>query len=658
MTTLAIDIETFSSVDIKTAGMYKYVESPDFEILLIAYSVNGGPVEVIDLTKYDDPDIGDIEDYKIQVHPLIELLQDPKTLKTAYNAQFERTCLSKYFGIKLSVAQWSCTMAKASMLGLPLGLDNVAKALRLDEQKLSGKPLIKYFCAPCKPSKVNGERTRNLAHHDPEKWQAFKEYCAQDVVTEQAIAKKISWFPVPETERRVWYLDQEINDRGILINPALVKNAIKLDVEFAGRLSREAAQLTGLENPNSVSQLKAWMLEETGEKVDKLNKDTVPQLLKDTECETVKRVLELRQQMSKTSVKKYLAMHRAVCTDSRVRGLLQYYGAGRTGRWAGRLVQVQNLVKNNLPDLDLARELVLDGNGDLIELAFGSIPDTLSQLIRTAFVAAPGHRFIVADLSAIEARVIAWLAGEKWRMDVFNTHGKIYEASGAQMFKVPIEKVTKGSVLRDKAKIAELALGFQGGVGALVKMGAEKMGLKTDELQELVNRWRAANKKIVDYWHRAADAAIECTQSGEPQTLSCGVKMFTRNGVFFIQLPSGRCLSYLRPEIKEGKYGPVLTYEGLDQDTKKWKRIETYGGKLVENMVQGTARDVLADCMLRLSDEGYKIVIHVHDEAVMEMKEGTGSREQVDRIMGEPISWAPGLPLQADSYETKYYKKD
>jgi DNA polymerase len=646
--TLAIDLETFSTVDIKTAGMYKYVESPDFEILLLAYSINGAEPVVVDMAGGE----------KIPAE-FTDVLQNMFVLKTAYNAQFERCCLKKYFDKGLGPMQWECTMAKASMLGLPLGLGPTAAVLKLDQQKMTeGKALIKYFCVPCKPTKTNGQRTRNLPEHDPEKWQKFIEYCRGDVKTELAIREKIKWFKVPDTEKRMWQLDQKINEGGMLVEPRLVKRAINMDRDFAERLAKEAAKLTGLDNPNSVTQLKNWLTAETGHEVESLNKNDVPGLLKKTECETVKRVLELRQQMSKTSIKKYLAMHRAACSDNRVRGLLQYYGANRTGRFAGRLVQVQNLAKNTLLDLDLARELVLEGDADTLEMAFGNIPDTLSQLIRTAFVAPPGHRFTISDFSAIEARVIAWLAGEKWRLDVFNTHGKIYEASGAAMFKVPIESVTKGSTLRDKAKIAELALGFQGGVNALLAMGAEKMGLKESELPELVSRWRAANLKICAYWSQVGEAAIECVDTGTPQTLSHGMKMFTEKGVFFIQLPSGRRLSYLRPLLRPGKFGPELCYEGTDQNTKKWSLIKTYGGKLVENIVQATARDILVDAMLRLDAAGYKIGMHVHDEIVLEVKDGEGSIEEVNKIMSTPIPWAKGLPLAADSYESKYYKKD
>ncbi len=660
MQSLAIDIETYSSTDLLKSGVYKYVQAPDFAILMFAYSFDNEPVKIIDLEQG--------EELPTEIY---NALTDPAITKTAYNANFERSCISQHFKISLPIEQWECTMAKASMLGLPLSLDAAAKALKLAEGKSAeGKALIRYFSLPCKPTKANGQRTRNLPEHDQEKWNRFKSYCVQDVVVEQAIQNKISFFTVPQTEKKLWQLDQRINDTGILLDPQFVKNAIRLDVDHKEKLTTEAIELTGLSNPNSAAQLKEWLTKETGEEIESLTKIAIPEILKRTDCDIVKRVLGLRQEMSKTSVKKYSAMMNGICTDNRVRGLLQYYGANRTGRWAGRLVQVQNLPQNHLPDLDLARLLVKEGDLEMLELLFGSVPDTLSQLIRTAFVAPPGHRFIVVDFSAIEARVIAWLAGERWRLDVFNTHGKIYEASASQMFKVPLESISykdasgetvKGPnyALRAKGKVAELALGYQGGPNALMTMGALRMGLLEEELPQLVKMWRNANKAIVNYWEEVGDAAIRCVESGEAVTLKHGIRFFQEKGILFIELPSKRRLSYIKPHLKPSKFGGhALWYEGMDQTTKQWGLQQTYGGKLVENIVQAVARDLLADAMLRSSDAGYKIILHVHDEIVFEMPTGQGSCEEVNRIMGNPVPWAKGLPLTADSYETDYYKKD
>jgi len=648
MRTLAIDIETYSSADLKSCGVYKYTEAPDFEILLFGYSIDGYPVKVIDLAS------GETLPYEALIY-----LQDPNALKTAHNAAFERTCIAKHFGITLDPDQWCCTMAKAAQLGLPLALGQVTTALGIPEGKMTeGKKLIRYFSISCKPTIKNGMRTRNLPEHDPEAWLSFKEYCAQDVRAEQQVREKISFFEIPAVEKQVWNLDQKINDTGILLDPQFVNNAIDFDTVYAERLTREAALISGLKNPNSVSQLKEWLQEETGEDIGSLSKETIPTLLKSVSSEAAKQMLELRQQLSKTSVKKYAAMQKIICADNRARGIHQYYGANRTGRWAGRLVQPQNMPKNNLKDLELARQLVVDGNLDMMEMIYGNVPATISELIRTSFIAKPGHRFIVADFSAIEARVIAWLAGEKWRLDVFATHGKIYEASGAQMFKVPIESVTKGSPLRDKAKIAELALGYQGGKGALLKMGAIKMGLTEDELPGLVTKWRAANKKIVQFWYDVGDTAIAAVENGGMAESTGKVLFYIRHNILWIELPSGRKLAYQQPKLQEGKFGPVVTYMGLDQTTKQWKRQETYGGKLVENIVQATARDLLAHAMLELDKYGYNIVMHVHDEIVCEMGHNEGSHEEMSDIMSYGPAWAKGLPLAADAYETEFYKKD
>lgn len=650
MPVLSIDIETYSSVDLIKSGVYAYVESPDFEILLFAYAFDDDPVQVVDLVSGERlPD------------PVAKAMQNPDIIKTAFNANFERTCIAKHFDWKQPPEQWRCTAVHALTLGLPGNLDGVAKAMKLDAQKdAAGKALIRYFSIPCKPTKTNGQRTRNLPEHAPAKWEEYKAYCVQDVVVERAIRQKLLNHEVPEFEQRLWALDQRINDRGILVDPNLVEHAIACDTAFQRRLTDEAIRLTGLDNPKSVAQLKEWLMETEGLEVESLNKETVPALLKQAETETVKRVLELRQETSKTSVKKYQAMQRGLGPDNRVRGLLQFYGANRTGRWAGRLVQVQNLPQNKLKDLDLARNLLLSGEYETLELLFESVPVVLSQLIRTAFIPSPGHRFLVADFSAIEARVIAWLAGEKWRMDVFNTHGKIYEASAAQMFKVPVESITKGNPLRQKGKIAELALGYQGGKGALLTMGALKMGLEEEELPGLVTAWRDANQAIVDFWYDVEKAAIKAVQDRQTVKLQHGLTFTYESGILFIRLPSGRKLAYARPKLeldeKFGKYG--LTYEGIEQGKKAWGRLKTYGGKLVENIVQATARDCLAVSLIRLDDAGYDTVMHVHDEVVADVPYEFGSVDHMAEVMGEPISWAPGLPLTADAFETDYYKKD
>ncbi len=674
MRELSIDIETFSDVDLKSSGVYRYAESAAFEVLLFAFTYGGAP-RVIDLANGEKiPD------------RVIQDMKDPAVKKTAHNAAFERVCLSKHLGQVLDPSSWFCTMALCAQMGLPLSLDQAASALKLEEGKMAeGKPLIRFFCMPCKPTLKNNQRTRNLPEHAPGKWEIFKKYCAQDVVVEQAIKNKID-FEFPETEKAIWNLDQKINDTGVLLDPVLVRNAIKFDLAFADQLTKECANLTGLFNPNSVAQIKDWILEETGEEVKSLNKETVPVLIKNAPTDTIKRVLELRQQMSKTSVKKYLAMHRHICKDQRFRGIVQYYGA-RTGRFAGRGVQVHNLPKNSMSDLDLARQIVKAGDIQVAEMCYSNIPSTLSELIRTAFVAPAGSRLIPSDFSAIEARVLAWLAGEQWRLDVFNTHGKIYEASAAHMFKVPLEAVTKASDYRQKAKIAELALGYQGSVGALLQMGAVKMGVCDavmadaekkwpeiritsglwgtleeykdyrieKELKNLVDQWRAANQKIVDYWYEIGNAAVYAVESGEIVGLKHGIFMYVKKDIFLIKLPSGRCLAYQSPKLKAGKYGEVLTFMGVD---KTWHRQDTYGGKLVENIVQAVARDLLADAMIRVDAAGYKIVLHVHDEIVPEMPYGQGSAEEIKNIMSQPISWAKGLPLGADAYETEYYKKD
>ncbi len=649
MRTLAIDIETYSPIDLGKSGVYPYVEHPDFEILLFAYAFDNDPVKCVDIAQGEDLP----EEVK-------NALTDTFIIKIAFNANFERVCIGQFFSVVLPIDQWECTMIRSAMLGLPLALGVVAKVLHLEQEKMSiGKALIRYFSMPCKPTKTNGERTRNLPKHDIEKWDLFKSYCIRDVEVESAIRKKITFFQIPDQERQLYILDQTINDRGVCLDMQMVNNAIEMDGIYNSELTSKATDLTSLDNPNSVSQLKQWISEELGEDVESLSKETIPELLKNTSNEDVIKVLQIRQEMAKTSVKKYEAMEKAVCKDGRVRGLLQFYGANRTGRWAGRLVQVQNLPQNHLYDLDLARTLVRENDLDMVDLLFGNVPDTLSQLIRTAFVAKKGHTFVVADFSAIEARVIAWLAGEKWRLDVFNTHGKIYEASAAAMFNVPIEEVTKGSPLRQKGKVSELALGYQGGAGALTKMGALKMGLAEGELQPLVDAWRNANKAIVRFWNEVGKAAMEAVENKTTVSIRHGIKFEYSHGVLFIHLPSGRRLSYLRPRIDENKFGSkALKYEGMNQTTKQWSIQDTYGGKLVENIVQAVARDCLAHSMINLEKEGYKIIMHVHDEVVIEIDQDSDCLDDVCIIMGQDIPWAKGLPLRADGYVTPYYKKD
>lgn len=581
MTILSVDIETFSSIDLTKCGVYAYTEAPDFEILLFGYAFDDEPIRVIDINLNTDELLPDY---------VYDALINPDVIKTAFNANFERICIAKHFGLEMPPEQWRCSSVLALTLGLPTKLEEVAKVMKLQQQKdTAGKNLIRYFSIPCKPTKANGQRTRNRPEHAPEKWAQFKAYCAQDVEVERTIRKTLERFPVLPVEQKLWCLDQRINDGGIRVDPNLVTHAIACDTAYQERRVEEAARLTGLDNPKSVAQLKAWLLETEGLEVESLNKETVPELLKQAESETVKRVLGLRQEMAKTSVKKYQAMDRARCKDDRIRGLLQFYGANRTGRWAGRLVQVQNLPQNKLKDLDLARQLLAGGEYDTLELLFESVPGVLSQLIRTAFIPSPGHRFIVADFSAIEARVIAWLAGEKWRLDVFNTHGKIYEASASAMFKVPIEEITKGNPLRQKGKIAELALGYQGGKGALITMGALNMGLDEEELPGLVTSWRKANPAIVQFWWDVEKAAIEAVREKKAVQLHHGLVFSYESGILFIRLPSGRRLAYVRPKIQTNEHfdKPSLTYEGVEQGKKQWGRLYTYGGKLVENCLAG-----------------------------------------------------------------------
>ena len=652
--TLSIDIETYSSVDLRKSGVYRYAESPDFQVLMIAFAYGSDQVQIADLSKPN----GDI--YYPEFDKLKLDLSNPEIIKTAYNANFERVCLSKWLGVELSAEQWRCTMVHALELGLPGSLDEVAKALGVDQQKdTQGKRLIKKYCVPNR----FGQQTLPTDDLIDTDWQAFKEYCMQDVRTEMAVRKKLETFPLHDSEWTLWSIDQAINDRGIEIDPVLVANAVNMNDLYSSKLEEEAIRLTGLSNPNSLQQLKEWFKQAENIEIDDLKKQTIPELLKDVQSDKAKRMLEIRQELSKTSVKKYDAMWQGKCKDNRLRGLLQFYGAGRTGRWAGRLVQVQNLPANKYVDIYNARHLVRSGDYEMTEMLYDSVPNVLSQLIRTAFVPKPGHRFIVADFSAIEARVIAWLAGEQWRLDVFNTHGKIYEASAAQMFKVPIESIGKGNPLRQKGKIAELALGYQGGVNALIAMGALKMGLDEDELPDIVKAWRSANPAIVKLWANLEESLKDAINQPPAFVHTCLNKLVfqVKKNIAFIDLPSGRRLAYVKPELKphkrfEGK--DEITYMGVDQMTRKWTRLSTYGGKLVENVVQAIARDCLAESLVRLERAGYRTVMHVHDEVVLEVERGVGSVEEVGQIMGESLDWAPGLPLTADAFETDYYRKD
>lgn len=669
MNHLSIDIETFSDVDIKKAGLYRYVQSPAFEVLLFAYSIDGAPVQIVDLAQG-----GWIP------AEILNALTNPKVLKHAYNAAFEWYCLSKYLqqicvnplpvGYLMPLEQWRCTMLHGLYCGYTAGLAATGEALGLPQDKRKfgiGTSLIRTFCVPCKPTKTNGNRTRTLPAHEPERWRLFKEYCAQDVITEMEIERRLAAFPVPEAEQQLWQLDQRINARGVRVDTQLVDRALAIDATVTQSLTSEAIMLSGLSNPKSVQQLTKWLEEEIDEEVPDLRKETVKDLLKsDLESDAARRVLEIRQQLSKTSTKKYAAMREAVCDDGRVRGLLQFYGANRTGRWAGRLVQVQNLPQNHLLALDLARELTAAGKIEALQLFYGSVPDTLSQLIRTAFIPSGDHVFLVADFSAIEARVISWLAGEQWRMDVFATHGKIYEASASQMFGVPLEEITKDSPLRQRGKVAELALGYQGGVGALTKMDTGKK-LDPEEMPEIVKRWREANKRIVDLWYSVENAALTTMRTGQPSGTH-GI-MFAREGDYTtgqdfltITLPSGRKLYYVKPFLSPNQWGnDSLHYYGMDQQTKKWTVVDTYGGKLVENIVQATARDCLAVAMQRLEAAGFSTVMHVHDEVILDQWQATDDETMLEAacsIMGEPIPWAPGLLLKADGFTSSFYKKE
>ena len=660
---LSIDLETYSDVNLKKAGLYRYVQSPAFEILLFAYSFDGAPTQVIDMAQGE----------KIPLE-VIHALTDPQCLKHAYNAAFEWYCLSKYMGAQLPPSQWRDTMLHGLYAGYTAGLDATGRALGIpeDKQKLAtGKALIRYFCVPCKATKANGGRTRNYPHHDPEKWELFKTYNGQDVVAEMEIERRLSVFPVPDFVQKQWETDLLINARGVAVDMDFCEGALELGETIRTQLTDEAVQLSGLQNPNSVKQLARWLSAETGDDITTLRKETIKELLGRDNADHVQRMLEIRQELGKTSTKKYDAIEAAVCDDGRVRGLLQFYGANRTGRWAGRLVQVQNLPRTYTEPLEFARELVKGRKLDALRTVYGSPNDTLSQLIRTAFVAAPGNVLIDADFSAIEARVISWLADEEWRLEVFRTHGKIYEASASQMFGVPLERIKKGNPeysLRQRGKVAELALGYQGGVPAMRQMDTGKLlaDLPDEEIKDIVDKWRNTNPKIRNLWYSFNDAAIRVIQNGGSLRVRCCtfarecdcIRGTTR---MTILLPSGRKLYYVEPAVGENRWGgPSITYMGVN-DKNKWGRIETYGGKLVENVVQAIARDCLAQAIGHLEAAGLPVVFHIHDEVVIDtaaFDTNDAMLDKVVKIMSAPIPWAEGLPLGADGWVGAFFKKD
>lgn len=668
---LSIDLETYSTVSIGAAGSYRYILDPSFEILLFAYSLDGMPVEVIDVASG-------------QVIPLWlkNALKNPLYIKHAYNAAFEWFALSKYLGW-LPPDQWRDTMLHALYCGYPASLDAAGRAMGLPEDKkklTTGKALIRYFCVPCKPSNANGNRTRNLPKHDPAKWKLFKEYNGQDVVTEMEIDRRLSAFPVPAFVQKQWETDLTMNARGVAADMEMVSGALVIGATVKSQLMAEARQLSGLDNPNSIKQLARWLTEATDSdaEITSVTKETVATMLKQPQPANVQRMLEIRQELGKTSTKKYDALETCIADDGRVRGLLQFYGANRTGRWAGRLVQVQNLPRTYTHPLPPARQLVKDRNIDGLRLMYGSINDTLSQLIRTAFVATPGNVLIDADFSAIEARVISWLAGQEWRLEVFRTHGKIYEASASQMFHVPIEKIKKGNpeyALRQRGKVAELALGYQGGVSAMRRMdtGHNLDDLSDDEVKGIVDRWRETNSMIRDLWNTVDSAAVTVITNGGAQTirsettdavitLACELDVITGTRYMTILLPSGRKLYYPSPEIGVNRWGnPSVSYMGQNQTTKRWERVETYGGKLVENIVQAIARDCLAIAIENLEAQGLHVVFHIHDEVVIDTPAWADEDtmlETVTKIMTKPIPWAQMLPLNADGWVDKYFKKD
>lgn len=653
---LSIDIETRSGADIGKTGLYRYAQDHEFGVLLFAYKLDDFPVEIVDLESGET-----IPDF------IIAALKNPLVVKHAYNAAFEWYCLNRA-GYKTPIEQWRCTMIHGLYCGYTAGLDATGKAIGLpqDKQKLTtGKALIRYFCVPCKPTKSNGGRRWNLPKHAPEKWKLFKEYCCQDVVTESEIEKRLSAFPVPDAEEKLWQMDVRMNAFGVRVDTELIDGALAIDEISTRNLMDEAIKVTGLSNPNSTGQLLQW-LDGQGVQLENLQKATVEETLQQEIPEHVRRVLEIRQQMGKTSIKKYTAMQTAKCSDDRVRGLTQFYGANRTGRWAGRLVQLQNLPRNYLRTLDYARKLVKTGNFEGVRLLYGNVPDTLSQLIRTTFIPSEGHKFVVADFSAIEARVIAWLAGEQWVNEVFATHGKIYEATASQMFHVPIERIAKGNPeysLRQKGKVATLALGYQGGANALIAMGALNMGLSEGELPDIVQRWRAANPRIRDLWYAVEEAALAAMTTAAPQAIHGLIfrlegDMFYGQSFLTVQLPSGRKLFYPRPFLQENRFGKMaIHYYTVGQQTRKWEADSTYGGKMTENIVQAIARDCLAETLRRIEKMGLQVVFHVHDEVIIDAPAEV-TVEQICSLMAEPIPWAPGLILKGAGFESSYYMKD
>lgn len=645
MKKLSIDIETFSDIDLIKCGVYKYADSPALEILLFAYSIDDGEINIIDLVNGEE-----------LPEEIAEAIKSDTVIKTAFNAQFERVCLSKHLGILLDPSSWYCTAVQAAELSLPSSLADVGAALGLERQKMTeGKELIKYFCVSCKPTKSNGGRTRNMPGDAPEKWALFKEYCKRDVDVERQIAKKLEMYPISESEHRLYVLDQRINDRGVLVDLELARQAVKLNSIQTAVATEQAYTLTGLENPNSVAQLKAW-LTENGVEIESLSKKAVAALADETDGD-IQEMLHLRLLMSKTSVKKYEAVMRSVCRDNRVRGMMRFCGASRTGRWSGNILQPQSLPQNHLPDLTLARDIVKDGDFEMLNMTFGNVPNALSELIRTVLIPKPNHRFIVADFSAIEARVLSWLAGEQWRLDTFRNGGDIYCASASQMFRVPVEKHGVNGHLRQKGKISELACGYGGSVGALKNMGAVEMGVPEDELQGLINDWRNANPHIVKLWTEVGNTAMKAIKEKTIVSLGKLVFMYER-GILFIRLPSGRRLSYIKPRIGTNRFGgDSITYMGVGA-SKKWERLETFGGKLVENIVQAIARDLLASAMMNVANAGYNIVFHVHDEIIAEAPDGQGSVDEMCMLMSINPDWADGIPLSADGYECEYYRKD
>ncbi len=653
---LSIDIETRSSVDIQKAGMYKYAQSPDFEILLFAYKLDNKNTEIIDLAAGE----------RIP-ETILNKLRDPNVIKHAYNAAFEWYCLNRA-GYETPIDQWRCTMMHGLYCGYTAGLGATGKAIGLpeDKQKMAvGKALIRYFCVPCKPTKTNGGRTWNLPKHAPEKWELFKEYCVQDVVTEHEILRRLRQFPVPEEEEKLWQMDIRMNAFGVRVDEELIEGALAIDSVSTQKLTDEAIDLSGLDNPNSATQVLDW-LRMQGVELPNLQKATVEETLQTELPDNARRLLEIRQQMGKTSIKKYVSMDAAKGADSRVRGLTQFYGANRTGRWAGRLVQLQNLPRNYLKTLDIARNLVKQKNYEGVRMVYNNVPDTLSQLIRTAFIPSEGNKFVVADFSAIEARVIAWLAGEQWVNEVFATHGKIYEATASQMFHVPVEKITKGNPeysLRQKGKVATLALGYQGGVNSLISMGALNMGLAEEELPDIVQRWRSANRRICDLWYAVEQAALTVMQTAQTQAIHGLIFALEGDMVYgqcflTVQLPSGRKLFYPKPFLQENRFGKMaIHYYTVGQQTRKWEITSTYGGKMTENIVQAVARDCLAETLKRIDARGLQVVFHVHDEVIIDAPVGV-TVEEICGLMAEPIPWAPGLILKGAGFENDYYMKD